>query len=225
MNGQTVAAYFLQSDEDFFCDEHAPLCVTKTLGVPYLPEGKALPLDRNGEPMMLLFQMNFEEFPPLPGFPEAGMMQIFTANEFFETDEYGPDTVCVRFYDSVDYDCEEPEGGFFTDEDNPFGLGECRYDGSGATLTWHGTPMSMPLGTSEFRGIIVGGTMSTYTLYADSWEFLEYHNGQRFPLLRISSSEQRYNETRTSYFFLVDEQEFAERKINRVTVLVEPDEE
>ena len=53
-----MSVLYLQRDETFFCDEHAPLCVTKTLGVPYLPQGAELPVDDNGDPLRLLFQLN-----------------------------------------------------------------------------------------------------------------------------------------------------------------------
>ncbi len=214
-----LAAYFLQSDETYYCDEHAELCDTKTLGIPYLPEGDCLPTDDNGDPMTLLFQINFEEFPTLPGFPEAGMMQIFVADTVEESGMHGRSAVCVRFYDSIDYDAERPEGAFFTDEDNRFGLSEGRYEGSGAVLEMPGDDIGLPLGETDFPGIIVGGRINTYPLSEDSFRLVENDPEYCFPLLRISPEETVFGPDGAYVYFLVDELEFEKRDIHQVLVL------
>lgn len=46
-------------------------------GNPYFPKTLNYPQDPNGENMRLLAQINFEEIPPLEGFPESGILQFF----------------------------------------------------------------------------------------------------------------------------------------------------
>ncbi|SDY11191.1 YwqG family protein [Thermoactinomyces sp. DSM 45892] len=46
-------------------------------GKPYLPLTVDHPVDENGNPMMLLAQLNFEELPRLEFFPESGILQLF----------------------------------------------------------------------------------------------------------------------------------------------------
>jgi uncharacterized protein YwqG len=46
-------------------------------GQPYLPKGFDHPLAADGRPLALLVQINFAESPPLPPFPEDGVLQIF----------------------------------------------------------------------------------------------------------------------------------------------------
>lgn len=53
------------------------LTQSKFLGLPYLPVGQPYPHDIDGQPMILLAQLNFEEIPPLPDYPEAGILQVF----------------------------------------------------------------------------------------------------------------------------------------------------
>ena len=56
---------------------------SKIGGLPYLPEGMAYPLASNGRPLALLIQVNFAEMPPLPPFPEDGLLQIFIHDDGF----------------------------------------------------------------------------------------------------------------------------------------------
>lgn len=52
---------------------------SKILGLPYLPANCAYPKDADGRPMILLAQLNFAEIPPLPDYPERGILQFFLA--------------------------------------------------------------------------------------------------------------------------------------------------
>lgn len=61
---------------------------SKLGGIPYLPKDCAYPCatDRtNGAPLRLLAQLNFAQFPPLPGFPIDGILQFYVE----ESDVYG----------------------------------------------------------------------------------------------------------------------------------------
>lgn len=49
-------------------------------GTPYWPGDLAYPKDIDGEEMILLAQINFEEVPRMPDYPTAGMLQFFIAN-------------------------------------------------------------------------------------------------------------------------------------------------
>ncbi|MCL2363386.1 MAG: YwqG family protein [Defluviitaleaceae bacterium] len=46
-------------------------------GVPYFPAGMDYPCNPKGEPMRLLAQLNLNELPKLPDFPQRGILQFF----------------------------------------------------------------------------------------------------------------------------------------------------
>ena len=48
-------------------------------GYPYLPIDQEHPKDSNGQPMMLLAQLNFEEIPHVEYMPQKGMLQFFVS--------------------------------------------------------------------------------------------------------------------------------------------------
>ncbi|HDR7795841.1 TPA: DUF1963 domain-containing protein [Bacillus luti] len=57
-------------------------------GYPYLPKNLEHPKDSNGQPMMLLAQLNFEEIPHIEYMPQSGMLQFFVSadDELFGVD-------------------------------------------------------------------------------------------------------------------------------------------
>ncbi|HFJ9287008.1 TPA: YwqG family protein [Bacillus toyonensis] len=57
-------------------------------GHPYLPIDQEHPKDSNGQPMMLLAQLNFEEMPHIEYMPQNGMLQFFVSadDELFGAD-------------------------------------------------------------------------------------------------------------------------------------------
>ena len=67
---------------------------SKLGGCPYLLNKKDYPLDKYGEPMMFLAQINFEEMPPLEGFTDKGLLQFYITN----TEDYGYDEPCRIIY-------------------------------------------------------------------------------------------------------------------------------
>ena len=51
---------------------------SKIGGTPYLPKNAEYPYHAEKKhPLTLVAQINFSEVPPLPGFPERGILQVF----------------------------------------------------------------------------------------------------------------------------------------------------
>lgn len=95
---------------------------SKMSGLPYLPAGMDYP-QFHGEDAHFLAQFNFAELPRLAGFPERGILQLFT--DTFITYGYDPTRPCLARYiedttaPSVDYQPRHEydlEGPF----DNPY---------------------------------------------------------------------------------------------------------
>lgn len=63
---------------------------SKCGGCPYLEKAEDYPRDTNGRPMMFLAQINFDEMPPLDGYPEHGLLQFYIGDD----DCMGLDSVC-----------------------------------------------------------------------------------------------------------------------------------
>jgi len=61
---------------------------SKFLGVPFYPKSKIYPKDKNGKPMLLAAQINFEEIPKLSSFPENGILQLFLSGTDWYDEEY-----------------------------------------------------------------------------------------------------------------------------------------
>lgn len=68
--------------------EQTALHQSKFGGHPYLPQGAEHPQDENGQPMMLLAQLNFEELPHIDPMPKTGILQFYIP---FGDDVYGLD--------------------------------------------------------------------------------------------------------------------------------------
>ena len=58
----------------------APL-ETRLGGAPWTEAGSDWPMDDSGSPYLFLAQINFSDIPPLPDFPEEGLLQVFVAWE------------------------------------------------------------------------------------------------------------------------------------------------
>lgn len=50
---------------------------SKFLGKPFIPEDMQYPMDKQGDPMVMIAQINFSEIPPLEGFPTEGILQLY----------------------------------------------------------------------------------------------------------------------------------------------------
>lgn len=56
-----------------------PLRASKFRGQPYWPKDRDYPADPEGNPMVMLVQLNFAELPKLPEYPTTGIVQFFIA--------------------------------------------------------------------------------------------------------------------------------------------------
>ena len=66
-----------------------PLTQSKFLGKPYLPLAQEYPKSKNGTPMILWAQINFEETPKLENYPTTGIFQLFVSSQEWEDmDDY-----------------------------------------------------------------------------------------------------------------------------------------
>lgn len=52
-------------------------------GVPYVPHDEKIPTDVKGNQLWLCAQINFAQMPPIDGFPESGLLQIFLEDWHF----------------------------------------------------------------------------------------------------------------------------------------------
>ncbi|MEO7486991.1 MAG: DUF1963 domain-containing protein [Ferruginibacter sp.] len=66
-----------------------PLKQSKFLGKPFLPISQEYPKSKNGDPMILWAQINFEEMPELEKYPTSGILQLFASpTEWEDMDDY-----------------------------------------------------------------------------------------------------------------------------------------
>ena len=65
-----------------------PLTSSKFGGVPYWDIKMPYPVDSQGNKMILLAQINFAEMPPLPDFPQQGLLQFFMTRNVYEMPFY-----------------------------------------------------------------------------------------------------------------------------------------
>ena len=86
---------------------------SKFLGKPFYPKSKIYPKDKNGKPMLLTAQLNFEEIPKIKNFPKSGILQLFLSG----TDWYDEESKII--YHSEFETKEEPMTDFsFIHEDD-----------------------------------------------------------------------------------------------------------
>jgi len=72
-------------------EDNLELVDSKFLGFPFFPKEKEYPKDRNGKPMIMIAQLNFEQIPKLEHFPENGILQLFLSS----TDWYDEDSKII----------------------------------------------------------------------------------------------------------------------------------
>lgn len=68
-------------------EDSLKLTASKFLGKPFFPKDKTYPKDDQGNPMILLAQLNFEEIPKLDYFPKDGILQLFLSPIDWYTDD------------------------------------------------------------------------------------------------------------------------------------------
>ena len=75
-------------------DEEPDLMDNKIGGIPYFPENEIYPMDKSGNPMFFLFQVNLDEI-DLKGFPKEGILEVFVGEDCCE--EY--DNYQIKIFD------------------------------------------------------------------------------------------------------------------------------
>lgn len=69
--------------------EDLKLSQSSFMGRPWLPINSEYPKDGEGQPMLMLAQINFAEAPPIADFPEKGILQFYiSATEWTEMKDY-----------------------------------------------------------------------------------------------------------------------------------------
>ena len=67
-------------------DDENRLCSTKFGGIPYWPSNMKYPQNSKGQDLILLAQLNFAELPHLEKFPNTGILQFFSQNDYGDSD-------------------------------------------------------------------------------------------------------------------------------------------
>ena len=95
-------------------DEEPNIKDNKIGGMPYLPIGETYPVDKNGNPMLLMLQINLKDV-QIEGYPDEGILELFTTKYPYENDfDY-----CVRYYDdNLDYQTVFDKNIDFKNENN-----------------------------------------------------------------------------------------------------------
>lgn len=74
-------------------DEEPSILDDKIGGIPYFPEGEEYPIDKNGNPMALLLQINLKKI-DLDGYPKKGILEIYTDKDVNYPSEYA-----IKYFD------------------------------------------------------------------------------------------------------------------------------
>jgi uncharacterized protein YwqG len=62
---------------------------SKFLGKPYLPIGFEYPKSKDGNPMILLAQINFRDIPPIEHYPTSGILQLYVSPfDWYDMEDY-----------------------------------------------------------------------------------------------------------------------------------------
>lgn len=83
-------AIFMKTIDSSSLEEELNLWDSKFGGMPYLEKGDKYPVDENGNPMLLLLQINFGEVPHIEDYPRDGIIQVFFSSN--EENGYGMDS-------------------------------------------------------------------------------------------------------------------------------------
>ena len=81
---------------------------SKVGGIPYLPISVKYPLDKNGQPMEFLGQINFKDMPKLENYPTVGILQFFISFEDWglDYDEQLNSDIKVIYYENIEEDVQ-----------------------------------------------------------------------------------------------------------------------
>ncbi len=91
---EQIEKTFRHTIELKFVDIQTKPWESKLGGCPYLKDKSDYPLDREGDPMMFLAQINFAEMPEMENFPQKGILQFYVVND----ESYGYDEPCKVIY-------------------------------------------------------------------------------------------------------------------------------
>ncbi len=84
-------------------DETPFIMESKLGGMPYIPKGKSVPRDTNGDYMALLLQINLSDI-KMEGYPESGILEIFSSKKIDYPQEYK----ILYFEDNLEPELELP---------------------------------------------------------------------------------------------------------------------
>lgn len=86
------------------------ITASKFLGKSYLPVGFEYPKSKQGEPMIMLSQINFSEVPALLNYPSSGILQLFVSgSDWYDMDDYR-----IIFHEEIG--AEQTSFDFLTDD-------------------------------------------------------------------------------------------------------------
>ncbi len=69
-------------------DDSLDLKDSKFLGKPFFPQNRNYPKGRDGKPMVMIAQLNFEQIPTLENFPTDGILQLFFSAKGWYDDDW-----------------------------------------------------------------------------------------------------------------------------------------
>lgn len=90
-------------------NESPEILDSKLLGVPYLPIGEEYPVDKQGKPLSLVIQINFENV-NLDNYPSEGVLQVYVDAEKFKNFQITDSDFVIRYYEdtTLEYQKEFP---------------------------------------------------------------------------------------------------------------------
>jgi uncharacterized protein YwqG len=83
---------------------------------PFIPVGFSYPVDKDGNPMIPLAQLNFSEIPPLKDYPAKGILQFYISdNDTYGIDfddQFNPDSFKVIYIENPEALAIDPDTSF-----------------------------------------------------------------------------------------------------------------
>lgn len=73
---------------------------SKFLGTPYMPIDFEYPRDPNGRELSFLAQINFDDVPPLPDYPDSGILQFYISDAIDRSQVWGLEHLDAEPYDA-----------------------------------------------------------------------------------------------------------------------------
>lgn len=134
---------------------HSPRPLASRVGgFPTLPQGFSLPQDSHVRPLRFLAQINFEEMPPLEGFPAKGLLQFYVADTTLYGLDYDNPTVQDGF--RVLYFKHLPEPPYADIEGLDLPAPECFPIRGEQSVGLEFEAQSMPVSGADYRASLLG---------------------------------------------------------------------